>query len=275
MSDIVLTVVVDNNSTMEQAPGEHGLSLHIISNGKALLFDTGRSNLVMDNLKALGLDAIAPEWIALSHGHYDHTTGVAALLAKYPQAKLNFHPKLVEPKWILDNDSQWRYGGVPTSFYALPEDYRKPMRCCMELIPGVHSSGSILGDEAKSYQKGRFFRNAHGHKVIDAFPDEQVLIVISKNGLSIVSGCMHTGLSATLARAKVLFPELPFYALVGGLHLDGKSEEQLAEVWELLISHGFQKVMPLHCTGKGFVAFLENHAPEILVRGEVGSIIEL
>lgn len=274
MSDIVLTVVVDNNSTMEQAPSEHGLSLHILSQGKALLFDAGRSNLVIDNLKALGLDTIALEWIALSHGHYDHTTGVPALLEKYPQAKLNYHPRLVEPKWIMDNGTQWRYGGVPYAFYALSDEYRKPMRCCMELIPGVHSSGSILGDDAKSYQAGRFFRNAHGHTVVDAFPDEQVLLVVSEKGLSIVSGCMHTGLSATIARARVLFPDLPFYALIGGLHLDGKPDEHLAEVLELLLSHGFKKAMPLHCTGNGFVEFLEKNAPEMLVRGKVGSVFQ-
>lgn len=275
MNSIQITVVIDNNSQREDLPAEHGLCLHVQSKDQTLIFDAGRSTQVLQNLATLGLDKIAPSWIALSHGHYDHTTGVPAMLQKYPEAKLHFHPKLLEPKWILDPDHIWRYGGVPLQFYQLPSHYLNPKRCSMELIAGVYASGSVAGDRAQSFSPTRFYRNPCGYTVVDAFPDEQVLLIKSERGLSILSGCMHTGLEATIKRARELFPETPFNALVGGLHLDGKSEEEFSSYLEILKKFNFQKVMPLHCTGQGFIDYLSDKSPSLLQKGFVGSTLSL
>ncbi len=275
MKSIQLTVVVDNHSYREDAPSEHGLCLHLRAGTQAVLFDAGRSDLVIANLRALHLDSIPTSWIALSHGHYDHTTGVAALLAMFPSAKLSYHPKLTEPKWVLDDGEQWRYGGVPSSFHEVGSQYLQPTAGSITLIDGIITSGSVAGDNATSFVRGRFFRNATGHTVIDAFPDEQVLLLQTDKGLSIISGCMHTGLEATLRKARELFPEMPFYALVGGLHLESASQERCGEILAILHEHRFQKVMPLHCTGNTFVEYLSIHAPDIFAKGFVGATIEL
>lgn len=275
MNAVQLTVVVDNHSFRDDAPSEHGLCLHVRSGNQVVLFDAGKSDLVLSNLEALGLLEPSPEWIVLSHGHYDHTNGVPALLEKYPQANLCFHPKLLEPKWILDEGTTWRYGGVPAGFHNLDARHLQPRRCSMGLIPGVRSSGSIAGDFAQSFSKGRFFRNTSGQITVDAFPDEQVLFIETEKGVSILSGCMHTGLAATLAKAKEFYPKSPLFALVGGLHLDGKSEEVFAEVLEMLLGAGLQKVMPLHCTGLAFGEYMKTHAPEMYCKGSVGISMDL
>jgi len=275
MKTIQLTVVVDNHSHREDAPGEHGLCLHLRAGEQVVLFDAGRSDLATTNLRSLHLDSIPPSWVALSHGHYDHTTGVAALLAMFPSAKLSYHPQLTEPKWILDEGEQWRYGGVPTSFHDLGAKYLQPTENSIELVDGIMTSGSIVGDHARSFVRGRFFCNATGHTVIDAFPDEQVLLVQTDKGLSIISGCMHTGLEATLCKARELFPNMPFYALVGGLHLEGAGLERCKAILKIFHEHQFQKIMPLHCSGNTFVEYLSSHAPDIFEQGFVGASIEL
>ena len=275
MKSVKLTVVIDDYSDRKDAPAEHGLCMHLQSGNQVILFDTGRSDLVVSNLKALALDRTPPQWIALSHGHYDHTTGAHALLALFPETKLCYHPVLTEPKWVLDPGEQWRYGGVPESFHEISLDRRHFSNQSFELIPGIWTSGSVAGDLARSYVRKRFFRNSTGHTVVDAFPDEQVLFVITEKGLSIISGCMHTGLEATLHKAKERFPESHFYALIGGLHLEGVSEERSAEILGILRENEFQKIMPLHCTGQRFVEYLSTHAPELLERGAVGAVIEI
>lgn len=275
MKSIKLTVIIDNNSNREDASSEHGLCLHLQSGNQVALFDTGRSDLVVSNLKALALDHISPLWIAFSHGHYDHTTGTQALLTLFPQTKLCYHPALTEPKWVLDPGEQWRYGGIPSSFHEIPPDRHHSTNQSFELIPGIWTSGSIAGDFARSFVRNRFFRNSAGHTVTDTFPDEQVLFVITEKGLSIISGCMHTGLEATLHKAKERFPETPFYALIGGLHLEGVSEARFAEILGILRENQFQKIMPLHCTGQSFVDYLTVHAPEIMEHGSVGVSIEI
>jgi len=197
------------------------------------------------------------------------------LLARYPRAKLHFHPKLLEPKWILDTGDQWRYGGLPSAFLELDPSYLQPHRCCMELIPGVYASGSVAGDDAQRFDRTRFFRNPSGHSCVDAFPDEQILLVQTEKGISIISGCMHTGIEATIKKARDRFPHEPFFALIGGLHLEGKSHEEFGSILKLIQDAGFLTVMPLHCTGKGFTDYLADHASELWRPGSVGESIEL
>ena len=275
MNPIKLTVVINDISLRGDIPGEHGLCLHLCSGDKTMLFDAGKSDLVVANLEALQLADIPPAWIALSHGHYDHTTGVPALLKRYPEAQLHFHPKLLEQKWILDPGNQWRYGGLPEAFYKLDAHYLQPHRCFMELIPGVFASGSVAGDNSHNEVRGHFFRKLGEHYLPDAFPDEQILLVKTENGVSILSGCMHTGMEATLRKARELFPQDPFYALVGGLHLEGKTQEEFAMVLKTIQKAGIRKVMPLHCTGQGFVDYLAKYAQDVLVPGSLGTVMEL
>ena len=82
-----ITVLVENTPAAD-APGgvegEHGLSLLVESEGARVLFDTGASGLVVRNAEALRLAKELTELdaIVLSHGHYDHTGGLAAVLEK-------------------------------------------------------------------------------------------------------------------------------------------------------------------------------------------------
>lgn len=48
--------------------------------GGLWLWDTGASPKFLDNARALGLDFNRAQGLALSHGHYDHTGGIAPLL---------------------------------------------------------------------------------------------------------------------------------------------------------------------------------------------------
>jgi 7,8-dihydropterin-6-yl-methyl-4-(beta-D-ribofuranosyl)aminobenzene 5'-phosphate synthase len=63
-----------------------------------MLFDAGKSDLVVANIEACNWHDIPPAWIALSHGHYDHTTGVPALLMSLSRGPTAFHPQLLEQK---------------------------------------------------------------------------------------------------------------------------------------------------------------------------------
>jgi len=67
-----LTVLVDNTAT-DGLSSEHGLSFWIEYNGKRVLFDTGQSDLVLQNAKKINIDLSQTDTIVLSHGHYDHT----------------------------------------------------------------------------------------------------------------------------------------------------------------------------------------------------------
>jgi len=82
-----LTILTDNN----QAPNskllfEHGLCFYIEESGKKILFDTGYSDIFIKNSETLGVDLLDLDYIVLSHGHYDHTWGLALYLSFYMNA---------------------------------------------------------------------------------------------------------------------------------------------------------------------------------------------
>lgn len=271
---IILTVVVDNHSSSKECPGEHGLSLHLQSQNQCMLLDAGKSDLVLGNLKNLKLAKNAPEWIAFSHGHYDHTNGTLALLQEFPNVKLHFHPALTRPKWILDAPETWRYGGVPCGFpQKMNEIYKTPQ----ELIPGIYASGSLLNDEVPKQKNTafRFYYKEGDTLKEDFFIDEQVLIVQSRKGVSIVSGCAHTGIAKAIQKTAEMFPNPNFYALIGGFHLSAASACEITENIELILKNKFKKVMPLHCSGEAFSKELAQKHPSIFVHGEIGTQIEI
>jgi metal-dependent hydrolase (beta-lactamase superfamily II) len=74
-----ITIVVDNQA----GPGlatEHGLALHIESAGRHILFDTGQGRALTTNARPLGIALEQVDTQVLSHGHYDHTGGLAGVL---------------------------------------------------------------------------------------------------------------------------------------------------------------------------------------------------
>jgi 7,8-dihydropterin-6-yl-methyl-4-(beta-D-ribofuranosyl)aminobenzene 5'-phosphate synthase len=243
--------------------------LHIDNGTESVIFDSGRSEKLLENLRYLGLDRKSPVFIALSHGHYDHCNGAPALRRVFPQAQWHFNPQIRAPKWILDTNG-WRYGGLPSDFYPAPSFHSG----FQELIPGIYASGHVITPQIAP-QNPRYFRNATGTLQGDDFSDEQVLLVHTVQGLSIISGCMHCGLAATIARARELFPAVPFYALVGGLHLSEQSSAQFAPIADLIQTHKFQKIMPLHCTGQDFINYIRINIPKVLSFGETGCNLEV
>ena len=57
---------------------QHGLSLWIEVFGHRIHFDTGQGNAIEYNAIKLGIDLSNTDALVISHGHYDHTGGLAA-----------------------------------------------------------------------------------------------------------------------------------------------------------------------------------------------------
>lgn len=73
-----LTVLVDNNTYIDQYYlGEPGVSYFIEDCGIRILFDTGYSDVYVRNAKKMGIDLSELDAVVLSHGHNDHTGGLA------------------------------------------------------------------------------------------------------------------------------------------------------------------------------------------------------
>ena len=95
-----IVVLVDNDAD-DGLMAEHGLSLLLRGAFGQVLMDTGASaGAMVDNAAALDVD-LTDTWAAvLTHGHYDHAGGLAALATRVAKLKLYCHPGAFEPRYV-------------------------------------------------------------------------------------------------------------------------------------------------------------------------------
>ena len=76
-----LTVLVENTTLTDRYfGGEPGLSFLIETEGKKILFDTGYSDLFLQNAAKMGISLLDLDMVVLSHGHFDHSGGLFPLI---------------------------------------------------------------------------------------------------------------------------------------------------------------------------------------------------
>ena len=100
LDPIRITVLVDDEAGEGLLP-EHGLSLWIETGGKHILFDTGQGNALVENARRLGVPLEETDIVVLSHGHYDHSGGLANVLTIAPRAKILLHPGATIARYSL------------------------------------------------------------------------------------------------------------------------------------------------------------------------------
>ena len=108
-----ITVLMENTAAWEGLAAEHGLSLLVEGPDCRVLYDTGASPRFWNNARSMGVSLSPLDALVLSHGHYDHTGGTAALLGEADLAGPGvFHGPLRPKKLRAGRD---RRGGVPAA----------------------------------------------------------------------------------------------------------------------------------------------------------------
>ena len=148
-----ITVLVDNDTARPDCGGEHGLSCYIeLDSGERWLWDTGQSDLFLENARAMGLDVLQARGLALSHGHYDHTGGIPALLEAGFSGPVYAHPDALEQRYVVREGFAPRAIGLPkvlntnalprfrpvTEAVALAPELR--MICPIKRLPGMREN---------------------------------------------------------------------------------------------------------------------------------------
>ena len=77
---------------------------------------------------------------------------------------------------------------------------------------------------------------------------EQALVVDTADGLIVVTGCAHPGITNIVAAAREAFDK-DVLLVMGGFHLFQSTTEQIDEVVTALQALGVRYVAPSHCTG--------------------------
>ena len=272
MNPFLITVLADDSVAARSSRGEHGLCFHVEFGNRRILFDAGQGLVLTENARALGTDLSAVDTLVLSHGHYDHTGGIPAVLdaARAPVA-VHLHPDALQPKFHKTRS----IGIPPPSLAALlsPRVRLAPSRTSVEIAPGLLATGEIPRPHPEESLAEIFHLDPDG-QTIDPLLDDQSLFFDTQRGTVVLLGCAHAGVIHILEHVQRLTQNRPIHAVIGGMHLGAASPSRLRWVVDRLEAFSPSLLVPMHCTGMNAMAALWQAFPNACRPGGAGAVFE-
>ena len=274
-----ITVLCENTVIKPGALiGEHGFSALVERGDEKVLFDTGQGYGLVHNARILGIDLNSVKKAVISHGHNDHTGGLAEFLRVGGPRDVYAHSGIFDPRYREVPDGPLKPIGIPftrahleglgANFHLSPEPQK--------VAEGVHTTGVVPRET--SFEKGDqtlLVGCEDGSCSRDPLSDDLSLIVEGDTGLIVLLGCAHSGLVNILKHVRKLLPEKPVKAVVGGTHLGMCTEEQMAATIEAMADMGVERVGASHCTGLAGAARLREALGDSFYFAGVGSVLEV
>lgn len=104
---------------------------------------------------------------------------------------------------------------------------------------------------------------------------EQALIIESRGGLSLITGCAHPGIVRMVERVKSVFPDHSLDLVLGGFHLRDYEEARIREVAHAMKRLGVKQVAPTHCTGKRAIELFKQEYGKNFIAIGAGSTLDV
>ncbi|HYE10775.1 MAG TPA: MBL fold metallo-hydrolase, partial [Patescibacteria group bacterium] len=250
-----ITVLVDNNTMIDRYLfGEPGLSLLIQDSGINILLDVGYSDIFLKNAQKLGANIYEMDYIAISHGHSDHTWGLVPLLRLYTEAILE-KKEYNKPTLLAHSQAfEYKFGDKEAIGSIIEEkmlnnffnmNLRKDPFWITEKLVFLGEIERVNSFENKE-PIGKWIDQ--GVEKDDFIRDDTALAYKSKDGLVIITGCSHSGICNIIEYAKKICNENRVVDIVGGLHLLNPSKEQMELTKSYIKQAGLKALHACHCT---------------------------
>lgn len=241
-----ITVLAENLTfTDEHFYGEPGPAYWIEVDGKHILFDTGFSNLYVENAKKLNIDLSTTDTIVLSHGHNDHATGIKDF--PYPSKDLHL---ITHPKCFIPKNEDGIYIGASISIEEAEQSYDYiPSINPYFITPNIAFLGEIqvVHDFEQRKQVG-YLKNGDQEEP-DYLIDDTAMAIKTSKGIVVVTGCSHSGVCNIIDKAKEVFHTETICTILGGFHLRSADDERLEKTAAFFEKNVMGTVYAGHCTG--------------------------
>ena len=280
---------------------EWGLALALESRAGAdtrnLLLDYGYTPAaLLNNMEILGVEASKQQALILSHGHFDHFGGLIGFLQKYRDrlpADLTLYvggednfcnrktasgaPGHFADWGVLDRREldalkvKLVYCDKPTVVQAHAFTTGTIKRRSFErVLPNTlveYSKKNGIGcdmPEANAKAQGKFVPDEHLDEHGTAFN-------LKDRGLVVISSCGHAGIVNTVQQAIEVSGVSKVHAVLGGFHLFPAADDYLTRTVNELKALNPDVVIPLHCSGPGFVNAMRELFGDRLVTSTTGT----
>ena len=271
---VKITLLVDNEAA-EGLEKEHGFAAWIEYGKHHILFDTGHMGALQANAARLGVDVKDAEAIVISHGHRDHTGTLDRVLAENGHAEIYFANQIDQQRWwyMPDADSYGMPEAARQAFAALPESRVHALKTHHYLAPGIGITGPVPRMNEFEDTGGTFHLDDQRGSV-DEIEDDQSMWFETEDGLVVLVGCCHSGLSNTIDYIRKISGINKVKGVLGGMHLLQANEQRLSKTFEVMGGWNADFLIPCHCTGmasaKKMEAALGSHTVK---HGQAGMVI--
>jgi 7,8-dihydropterin-6-yl-methyl-4-(beta-D-ribofuranosyl)aminobenzene 5'-phosphate synthase len=216
---VTIKVIYDNYVKTNGLTADWGYAVLIDGLEKEILFDTGtKPDIFESNFRKMDLDASGISFLVLSHEHGDHFGGIPGLV------KMKTGIPVIIPQSFSD-----AFKKKMVSYGLEPLLVNKPVMICKNL-----------------YSSGEFSKPT----------PEQALVLNTKQGLVIMTGCSHPGIIGMLKEIKSTFNK-NIYMVFGGFHLLQKSDKEMENIISEMKALGVVKCGATHCTGEKQIKMLK------------------
>ena len=239
-----LTVLCDNSARVgAYYLAEPGVAYLLEDKDTKILLDTGYTDVYIRNAEKLNIDLSDLTALVISHGHDDHTGGLVHLPQQRGKLPLYGHPGIFERK-RLDGEEI----GAPYAQEQATElfDLRlstKPVQLSEHLV--------FLGEIPRSNDYENKVpvgeRLVDGQWQPDYLLDDSALVYRSEEGLTIITGCSHSGINNITEYAQKVCGDDRICGIIGGFHMPVvNSQTEKTVRW--LSKLRPKNLRPCHCT---------------------------
>lgn len=270
-----ITILADNLAG-NNLVSEHGLAFWLEAEACSILFDTGAGDALFANAATLNIDPARAGLLVLSHGHYDHTGGIAELLRLHPGLPVQCHPGATAVRFS-------RHPDRPVKDISMPEAARTALQRNAStrhivgpdrIAPGIWITGEIPRITPFEDTGGPFFLDPDG-RTPDPIIDDLALWIETEAGLVIVLGCCHAGLVNTVEYIRRFSGIERIHGIIGGMHLLHASAERLNRTCGKLLEWNPAWIIPCHCTGEAAAAAMTARLGTRVEPGHAGMVRQI
>ena len=228
---------------------EHGLSYLIEHKGEKILFDVGHTDVFLKNAKTLGIDIQKEvDTVVLSHGHWDHGDGLQYIEHK----TLITHPGVFMKRSRQKDNS---HIGLKLSKSEIEQKFKLILTADPYYITDDIIFLGEIPRQNDFEAKTTNFSDELGQ--LDFVSDDSAVVVIENNGLSVITGCSHSGVCNSIEYACKVTGIHNVKAVIGGFHLK-HNDLQTQQTIDFLKKNNIPEIYPSHCTQfPALVAFYE------------------